>query len=60
MREALERGQARGEVRHGFDVELVLDMLTGPFHFRRLFGHVPITRQLTRQVVDYVLLIVQA
>ena len=59
MREALKRGQARGEVQHDFDVELVLDMLTGPFYFRALFGHVPITRHTTRNVVEYVLQVVQ-
>ena len=37
------------------DVELALDMLTGPFYFRTLFGHAPITRRMTRDVVDYVL-----
>lgn len=60
MREALERGQARGEVRHDFDVELVLDMLTGPFYFRALFGHMPITKQTTHEVVEYVLRVVHA
>lgn len=59
MREALKRARDRGEVRHDFDVELVLDMLTGPFYFRALFGHMPITRQTTRQVVQYVLRVVQ-
>jgi AcrR family transcriptional regulator len=55
MREALKRAQTRGEVRHDFDVELLLDMLTGPFYFRALFGHVPITRQTSRKIVEYVL-----
>ncbi|MGO9593873.1 MAG: TetR/AcrR family transcriptional regulator [Steroidobacteraceae bacterium] len=59
MRAALERAQVRGEVRHDCDVELVLDMLTGPFYFRTLFGHVPITRQTTHQVVKYILRVVQ-
>lgn len=59
MREALARAQARGEVRDDFDVELVLDMLTGPFYFRTLFGHVPITRQTARLVVEYVLRVIQ-
>jgi AcrR family transcriptional regulator len=58
MREALERAKKRGEVRSGLDVELVLDMLTGPFYFRTLFGHAPITRDMTRQVVEYILRIV--
>jgi hypothetical protein len=33
----------------------VLDMLTGPFYYRTLFGHAPVTREMTRLVVDYVL-----
>jgi hypothetical protein len=59
MREALIRGRNRGEVRDGLDVELVLDMLTGPFYYRTLFGHAPITRRTTRQVVAYVLRIIE-
>jgi hypothetical protein len=59
MREAFERARARGEVRDDFDVELVLDMLTGPFYFRTLFGHGPITRETTRLIVQYVLRVVQ-
>jgi AcrR family transcriptional regulator len=59
MREALIRGRNRGEVRDGLDVELVLDMLTGPFYYRTLLRHAPITRRTTRQVVDYVLRIIE-
>jgi AcrR family transcriptional regulator len=59
MREALERAQARGEVRPDYDVELVLDMLTGPFYFRTLFGHAPITRHTAQLVVDYVLRVIE-
>jgi hypothetical protein len=58
MREALERARIRGEVRDGLDVELVLDMLTGPFYYRTLFGHAPVTRKMTRLVVDYTLRLV--
>ncbi len=58
MSEALQRGQARGEVRPGFDVELVLDMLTGPFYFRALFGHAAISRRTIREVVDCILRII--
>jgi AcrR family transcriptional regulator len=58
MREALDRAKARGEVRHDFDEELLLDMLTGPFYFRALFGHAPITRQTTRKTVEYVLRVI--
>ncbi len=59
MRDALQRAEARGEVQGGLDVELVLDMLTGPFYYRVLFGHAPITPQMTRQVVNYILRVVQ-
>jgi AcrR family transcriptional regulator len=58
MREAFARARARAEVRTDCDVELVLDMLTGPFYYRTLFGHAPITRRTTRDVVDYVLRVV--
>jgi AcrR family transcriptional regulator len=55
MREAFARARARGEIRADLDIELVLDMLTAPFYYRALFGHAPITRRTTRDVVDYVL-----
>jgi AcrR family transcriptional regulator len=55
MREAFARARARREIRTDLDIELVLDMLTGPFYYRTLFGHAPITRRMTRDIVDYVL-----
>lgn len=58
MREAFTRARARGEVLADLDVELVLDMLTGPFYFRTLFGHAPISRRTVCNVVDYVLRVV--
>jgi AcrR family transcriptional regulator len=58
MREAFARARLRGEVLADLDIELVLDMLTGPFYYRTLFGHAPITRRMTRDVVDYVLRVV--
>jgi AcrR family transcriptional regulator len=54
MREAIERARARGEVRDDMDVELLLDMLTGPFYFRTLFGHASMSLKDTAQIVDYV------
>ncbi|HEY3783879.1 MAG TPA: TetR/AcrR family transcriptional regulator [Steroidobacteraceae bacterium] len=59
MREALVRAQDRGEVRAGLDIELVLDMLTGPFYYRVLFGHARITPQMTSQIVEYILRVAQ-
>jgi AcrR family transcriptional regulator len=55
MREALARAHIRGEIQGDLDTELVLDMLTAPFYYRALFGHAPINRKVTRDVVDYVL-----
>lgn len=54
MRDAFERARARGETREGLEIELLLDMLTGPFYYRALFGHAPITAHMTRQVVKYI------
>jgi AcrR family transcriptional regulator len=55
IREAFRRARVRGEARDGLDIELLLDMLTGPFYYRVLFGHAPISRRMSRTVVDYVL-----
>ena len=54
MREAFARAHARGETRGDLNIELVLDMLTGPFYFRTLFGHASLSSAMTRDVVDYV------
>ncbi|MGO9802841.1 MAG: TetR-like C-terminal domain-containing protein [Steroidobacteraceae bacterium] len=51
--------RARGEIREGLEIELLLDMLTGPFYYRGLFGHAPITTHMTHDVVEYVLRIVR-
>ena len=55
MREAFARAKARREIRDDLQMEVMLDMLTGPFYFRALFGHAPISRRMTRDVVEYVL-----
>jgi hypothetical protein len=59
IRAAFERGVARGESGRGFDIELLIDMLTAPFYFRALFGHLPSTAATVNTVVDYVLSIVR-
>jgi AcrR family transcriptional regulator len=58
MRAAIERARARGEVRNDLDVELVLDMLTGPFYFRTLFGHASMSRENTERIVDCMLRVI--
>lgn len=59
MREAFARAQARGETRGDLDIELVLDMLTGPFYYRTLFGHALLGRRMMQDAVGYVLRIAQ-
>jgi AcrR family transcriptional regulator len=54
MREAIERAHARGEARDDIDVELILDMLTGPFYFRTLFGHASMTLKDAAQIVEHI------
>ncbi|MFZ0497496.1 MAG: TetR/AcrR family transcriptional regulator [Steroidobacteraceae bacterium] len=55
MRQALARAVRRGEIRADFDVELILDMLTGPFYYRALFAHARISRRMAQEAVKYVL-----
>lgn len=57
MRQAFLRARDRGEA-DDVDVELAIDMLTAPFYYRALFGHAPITRRMTEEVVSYVLRLV--
>ena len=59
IRAAFERGMVRGESGRGFDIEVLIDMLTAPFYFRALFGHLPSTPAMVNTVVDYVLAIVR-
>ena len=58
MRAAFARAHQRGEIRDDLDIELVLDMLTGPFYYRTLFKHAAITRRTPSEAVEYVLRIV--
>jgi len=55
MRAAFARAATRGEAGAGLELELLLDMLTGPFYYRALFGHVPISGRMANNVVEYVL-----
>lgn len=46
---------ARGDIRPDFDMEFVLDALDAPVYYRALFGHAPVTPDVTGQSVDLVL-----
>ena len=54
-RRVLERGVARGDLDPETDLELVLDLLSGPLFFRALFTGGTVDEQLTRGVVRVVL-----
>jgi AcrR family transcriptional regulator len=58
MREAFARALARGEIRADLDIEVILDLLTGPFYYRVLFGHAPLSARMARDVVECVLRVV--
>jgi AcrR family transcriptional regulator len=58
MEEAIERARIRGEALNDVDVELLLDMLTGPFYFRTLFGHASMSLENTGQIVDHVIRVI--
>jgi AcrR family transcriptional regulator len=55
IRAAFQRGIKRGEIRSGVNIELLMDMLTAPFYFRTLFGHVKLSATMIETVVDIVL-----
>ena len=58
MGEVLRRGVARGELREGLDIELAIDILTGPWVYRLLiFGGDPaeIYRADPTQLLDLIL-----
>ena len=59
IRAAFARGIARGECGRGFDIDLLIDMLTGPFYFRALFGHLPASAVMVNTIVEYVMAIVR-
>lgn len=55
LRQVLERALVRGELRRRLDVELVIDLLSGPVFYRFLVTGDPVEEQYTRRLVDTVL-----
>jgi AcrR family transcriptional regulator len=55
IRAAFRRGIKRGELSPDVNVELLMDMVTAPFYFRTLFGHVKLSATMIETVVDTVL-----
>jgi AcrR family transcriptional regulator len=55
LREVLERGVARGDLRPDLDFELALDVLGGPLFYRLLITGAPIDTQLAEGVAELIL-----
>jgi AcrR family transcriptional regulator len=55
LRQVLDRGVARGDLRADLDVELALDVLGGPLFYRLLITGGPIDDQLAEGVADLIL-----
>ena len=55
IRAAFRRGIKRGEIRADINIEILMDILTAPFYFRALFGHVKLSPAMIETVVDIVL-----
>ncbi|WP_143174226.1 TetR/AcrR family transcriptional regulator [Streptoalloteichus hindustanus] len=53
--EALRRGIERGDLSPDTDIDLLLDMLASTTYYRVLFGHLPVTEGLAKQVVETIL-----
>jgi len=51
----LERGIARGELRPDVDVEFVVDVLSGPMIYRKLFTGGDVSAEFTGRLIDLVL-----
>jgi AcrR family transcriptional regulator len=50
--DVLRQGQERGEVAANADLELLVDLLTAPFFYRRLIAHRPIPSSMAAAIVD--------
>jgi AcrR family transcriptional regulator len=55
IRTLLARGIARGELPADADVDLLVDVLIGPFAYRRLVTGAPVDTDFARRLVDIVL-----
>ena len=55
IRLILQRGIERGELAGDTDVDLVVDVLLGPFFYRQLLTGAPIDRDFARRLVDHAL-----
>ncbi len=54
VKEILERGIARGELREDLDPEVAVDSLYGPIYYRLLVGHAPLKEDFADALADQV------
>jgi AcrR family transcriptional regulator len=55
VRLMLDRGLARGELPAGSDIDVLVDVLIGPFLYRRLITGDPLDADFTHRLVDFAL-----
>jgi AcrR family transcriptional regulator len=55
MQRVVARGVARGELARGTDIELVLDILSGPFLYRTLMSGTSVNSRMVKRLVRAVL-----
>jgi hypothetical protein len=51
----LERAQKRGELKKNAPLELIADLIYGPYWYRLLVGHAPLNEEFARDQVKLVL-----
>jgi AcrR family transcriptional regulator len=54
VKEILEQGMARGELRGGLDLEVAADSLYGPIYYRLLLSHAPLEEDFADTLADHV------
>jgi AcrR family transcriptional regulator len=55
LHQILDRAQARGELDRDVDLEVLVDVILGPFAFRKLLAHTPIDEQFADKLLAIVL-----
>lgn len=53
--ESLKKGEVRGDIRPGLDIDLLIDLFAAPVVFRVLFGHRKLDQEFVRDVIGGVL-----
>jgi AcrR family transcriptional regulator len=54
VKEILEQGMTRGELREGLDLEVAVDSLYGPIYYRLLVSHAPLEEDFADTLADHV------